>query len=278
MPPHPEGEIFRCPDCTHAFTVPESIAAPETYDSSYFLHEHRRWFENPDVDLFARVLAQIPGGASVLDVGCGRGGFLRFARGRRPDLELTGIDVAPNQAAEGIRFIQGDILRYPLHEQFDAVLSFQVIEHLPDVGDFLDRLLQLVRPGGMLVVTTPNAGGLLYSTARIGRAAGLALPFNRLYSKHHLQHFTRQSLARLLGTRDCTVDQHWDHNAPIKAMDLPVTSRAADAALRGGLWVLWGAGRMLGRSYLQTAICRRVGSQSGKSQRVADSARAIGSI
>jgi len=241
-------------ECTHAFTIPESITIPETYAPSYFLREHRRWFENPDVALFARVLAQIPSGASVIDVGCGRGDFLRFARRHRPDLELTGIDVAANEAAEGMRFIQGDILRYPLHDRFDAVLSFQVIEHLPNVDEFLNRLLGLVQPGGMLSVSTPNSASTLYLAARFGKAIGFDLPYNRLYSSHHLQHFTRRSLSRLFARHGCGADQHWDHNAPIKSMDLPVSSKTADMVLRGGLWVLWGAGRVLQRSYLQTLI------------------------
>jgi len=276
MPPHPQGQILRCVDCTHDSTIPESISNPETYDPSYFLSDHRRWFENPDVGLFARVLAQIPSGASVIDVGCGRGDFLRFARRERPDLELTGIDVAPNEATEGIRFAQGDILQYSLDEQFDAVLSFQVIEHLADVNEFVDRLLQLVRPGGIVVVSTPNAGSALYSAARLGRALGLTLPYNRLYSKHHLQHFTRQSLSRLLSVHGCKLEQHWDHNAPIKAMDLPVSNRAADAVLRVGLYVLWGAGRVLRRSYLQTLICRVTDPAHGKPQSMSGRANANG--
>jgi SAM-dependent methyltransferase len=276
MPPHPQGEILRCLDCTHAFTLPESISDPESYEPSYFLREHRRWFENPDVGLFARVLARIPAGASVIDVGCGRGDFLRFTRGARPDLELTGIDVAPNEESEGIRFIRGDILQYPLHERFDAVLSFQVIEHLPDADEFVERLLQLARPGGVVATSTPNAASALYSVARMGRAAGFSLPFNRLYSKHHLQHFTRQSLSRLFSRHGCIVEQHWDHNAPIKAMDLPVSSQAADALLRLGLCVLWGAGRVLRRSYLQTLICRVPEPTFGKVQGMSDRGHAIG--
>jgi SAM-dependent methyltransferase len=275
MPPHPEAEILRCVECTHAFTIPESISNPETYDPSYFLRDHRRWFEHPDVGLFARVLAQIPSGASVIDVGCGRGDFLRFARRERPDLELTGIDVAPNEVTEGIRFIQGDILQFPLHDRFDAVLSFQVIEHLPDVHEFLDRLLQLMRPAGFVSVATPNSASTLYSAARFGKAVGFALPFNRLYSRHHLQHFTRRSLFRLFALHGCRVDQHWDHNAPIRAMDLPVSSKAADVILRGGLLVLWGAGRVLRRSYLQTVIGRVTATPNRRSQVVSGPQHAL---
>jgi SAM-dependent methyltransferase len=92
MPSHPEAELFRCLGCSHAFTQPESIRSPERYEASYFEEDHRRWFEHPNTELFERILAEVPKGASVVDVGCGRGDFLRFARNARPDLNLTGID------------------------------------------------------------------------------------------------------------------------------------------------------------------------------------------
>jgi SAM-dependent methyltransferase len=189
---------------------------------------------------------------------------------------LTGIDVAPNEVTEGIRLVQGDILQYPIHDRFDAVLSFQVIEHMPDANEFVARLLQLVRPGGIVSTSTPNSAGALYAAARLGKAVGFDLAFNRLYSRHHLQHFTRRSLARLFSMHGCRVEQHWDHNAPIRAMDLPVSSKAAAAILRGGLCVLWGAGRLLRRSYLQTVICRVAGPPSGKLRSVSGSAHAFG--
>lgn len=255
MPRHPEAELFRCTGCSHAFTYPESIRSPEEYGSSYFEQDHQRWFEHPNLPLFERILTLIPLGASLLDVGCGRGDLLRFARTERPDLHLTGIDLAPN-SGEGIVFLQGDILTLEIAQRFDAVVSLAVIEHVAEVRQFVARMRQLTRSRGMLITMTLNDGSLLYAAARAGRAVGVPLAFNRLYSAHHLHHFTRPSLAALLERNGCTVEEHWDHNAPIEAMDLPVNSATLHRLLRIGLRGLWIAGAASRRSYLQTIICQ----------------------
>jgi 2-polyprenyl-3-methyl-5-hydroxy-6-metoxy-1,4-benzoquinol methylase len=265
MPEHPEAELYRCLRCTHAFTIPESLDHQEQYAASYFLEDHRRWFENPNVRLFEQVLNQIPVGASVVDVGCGRGDFLRFARETRGDLKLTGIDLSQNPNERGIRYFQGDILNADINERFDAVVSLLVIEHIAEVKTFTRRMGELVHPAAILVIVTINDGSILYLAARAGKAVGIPLAFNRLYSRHHLHHFTRKSLHQLMSGNGFAVEQHWDHNAPIEAMDLPVKSRTADFILRAGLRLVWGAGKVTGRSYLQTVVCRvaSAGSTSG---------------
>ena len=118
MPVHPQAQLFRCRGCTHAFTLPESIRVPESYEASYYDQDHSRWFEHPNIELFERILAGISPGASVVDVGCGRGDFLRFAHAKRPDLCLTGIDLSANADEQGIRFLQGDILKLQIAEHF----------------------------------------------------------------------------------------------------------------------------------------------------------------
>lgn len=256
MPSHPEANLFRCEECTHAFTQPDSIRRPELYGAAYYDEDHRRWFENPNTDLFERILGEVPHGASIVDVGCGRGDFLRFARNARPDLSLTGIDLSANADEPGIRFVQGDILILPLAEQFDFVVSLAVIEHVAEVAEFVRRMQRLAKPAGMIVVMTLNDGSLLYAAARLGRAVGVPLAFNRLYSVHHLHHFTRASLSDLLSASGCIVLKHFDHNAPVEAMDLSVKEGWLDSILRLGLRWLWVAGKATRRSYLQTIVCQ----------------------
>ncbi len=50
-------------------------------------------------------------------------------------------------------------------ERFDAVVCLEVIEHVPDVGAFLKTLADLVRPGGVLVVSTLNRTWKAYALA-----------------------------------------------------------------------------------------------------------------
>jgi hypothetical protein len=102
---------------------------------------------------------------------------------------------------------------------------------------------------------TLNEASILYGLARIGRALGVPLAFHRLYSHHHIHHFTRVSLRRLLESCGMKVSRHIMHNAPIKAMDLPVRGPMADALIRVGVGAVFAAGSVVSKTYLQTAIC-----------------------
>jgi SAM-dependent methyltransferase len=75
------------------------------------------------------------------------------------------------------------------HGEFDAVVLGDVIEHLPDPGAALDRIGELLAPGGVLWLALPDAG------SRLARAMG-----RRWWSviPTHVQYFTRDSLSRLL--------------------------------------------------------------------------------
>jgi 2-polyprenyl-3-methyl-5-hydroxy-6-metoxy-1,4-benzoquinol methylase len=227
----------------------------ESYDARYYDETHRRWFQHPNTALFDRIAAEIPRGASVLDVGCGRGDFLRHLHAVRPDVQLTGIDYSPNKD-EVIRYLQGDAFTLDIEERFDVTVSLAVIEHVVDCVAFTNRMLELTKPGGKVVISTVNESSLLYGLARIGRSLGVPLAFDRLYSRHHLHHFTRASLRRLSLASGLNVSHHLLHNSPVRAVDLPVQNRIADAALRLVIAGVSGAGAVLSESYLQTVICR----------------------
>jgi 2-polyprenyl-3-methyl-5-hydroxy-6-metoxy-1,4-benzoquinol methylase len=254
MATHPEANIYRCERCTHAFSDPGSMPLQESYGPDYYNHTHRRWFEHPNTALFERIAAVIPTGASVIDVGCGRGDFLRHVQRSCPDARLTGIDYSPNQD-KTIRFLQGDAFDLDIGDRFDVVVSLNVIEHVSDCVAFANRLRELTKPGGTMAIMTVNESSILYGLARIGRGLGVPLAFDRLYSRHHLHHFTRASLLRLLESCGLKLSQHILHNSPVKAVDLPVQSRMADAALRIVVGGVCGASYVLSQGYLQTVIC-----------------------
>lgn len=192
-----------------------------------------------------------------MDAGCGRGDFLRYLRKIRPDLKLTGVDLAPNEDRDGIRFYQGHFFGVKIDEQFDAIVTLAVIEHVANIQTFVDRLRDLAKPSGVVMVMTLNESSLLYGLARAGKRLGVPLAFNRLYSHHHLHHFTRRSLRAVLEDRGLKIESETVHNVPLAAIDIPVKNRAAEACLRSGMWVVCKAGEATGRSYLQTVFCRK---------------------
>ena len=99
----------------------------------------------------------------VLDVGSGDGyaAYLLAENAR----EVTGFEVAREavQSARqryqrpNLRFEQGSATRLEFPDDtFDLVTSFQVIEHVPDVGAVLGEIVRVLKPDGRAVITTPN--------------------------------------------------------------------------------------------------------------------------
>lgn len=258
---HPEADLYRCRSCSHPFSDPASVAR-ERYQNDYFEHDHKRWFEHPNTPLFARLERLIPSGASVLDVGCGRGDFLRYLSRMRPDLHLAGVDLFKNPETPGITFYTGDFLTIGFGKKFNAVISLAVIEHVADIRAFVARMRDLAVPGGTVAVMTLDESSLLYALAKIGRRVGVPLAFNRLYSAHHLHHFTRRSLRHLLERAGFEVRSQFSHNAPLEAIDIPVKTPAVERVFRAGMWIIVHLGEWTGKSYLQTIICERKAAQS----------------
>jgi 2-polyprenyl-3-methyl-5-hydroxy-6-metoxy-1,4-benzoquinol methylase len=166
------------------------------------------WQEIPEgvrpQDMQARLdflLAHVPAGARVLDVGCGEAWFTAalVQAGR----EAVGIDVAREPLRRGrerepkldLRCVsaQGE---WPLQDvSFDAVWAGEVIEHVADTAGWLSQVRRVLRSGGALVLSTPAHEPL----TRL--ALGLS---GRVFASHfdprcdHLRFYTRRTMVELL--------------------------------------------------------------------------------
>lgn len=137
-------------------------------------------------------LAQVPAG-KLLDVGCGGGRFLNRIKKRGWQVEGSDFDAQATRkvtARYGIKTHVGDLLQCALPaDSFDVITMSQTIEHLYAPEMTLRECLRILKPGGLLVMTTPNC-------ASIG-----AREFGALWrgweAPRHLQLFTVASLQRL---------------------------------------------------------------------------------
>ena len=259
----PSAELFRCNECRHCFTDPSSIKQEESYGSDYYVKTHRNWFENPNYPLFSLLTAQIlgSGAKSVLDVGCGNGAFLKYLAERAPDAVLYGIDLSSaGQSGEKVCICQGDFLNFDFQRKFDSVVTLAVIEHLTDVGSFVKRIHETLNENGTAYVMTLNEQGILYMTANFLRKIGLPSVFNRLYDPHHLNHFSKNSLQRLLtqGGLFKLIDVI-DHDTPLASIDIPANNPVSRWVLKTGVAAIFFLGKLTGRTYLQTLKVAKVG-------------------
>ena len=102
-------------------------------------------------------------GGDLLEVGCGYGYLLDLAR---PFFaSRTGTDFSPEAAeiarATDAEVFVGGIEQLPPGSKFDCVLATQVIEHIYDPLPFVKRLVSHTKPGGHIVLATPDIGGAL---------------------------------------------------------------------------------------------------------------------
>jgi 2-polyprenyl-3-methyl-5-hydroxy-6-metoxy-1,4-benzoquinol methylase len=99
-----------------------------------------------------------------LDFGCGAGAFLKYLRSHPTlngsALELTGHDVGSYadllKTKDGFRILNLDELKREPDARFDVISMIEVIEHLPDPLEPLQLVTRLLKPGGLLLLTTGN--------------------------------------------------------------------------------------------------------------------------
>ena len=114
----------------------------------------------------------------MLDIGCG-GGLVAEPLARL-GAEVTGIDPAEENIEAAKAHAEGARPRHRLSrrnrgsgwrregETFDAVLLLEVVEHVPDVPAFLKAVAPLVKPGGVMILSTLNRTFKAYALAIIG--------------------------------------------------------------------------------------------------------------
>lgn len=123
----------------------------------------------------------------VLDAACGVGYGTRLLTDLRSDITVHGIDVEPAAVAyareryedERTTFECADALRFKATGGFDTVVSLETIEHVPDPGAFVARMVSLVRPGGRFVGSVPTTPSVDVNP-------------------HHLHDFTERSFRGML--------------------------------------------------------------------------------
>lgn len=184
--------VFRCGDTGYRFFFPHELAGTAEFyqelqhGAGYYAEW--RWEHGQAAEI-------LQSAHRILEIGAGTGNFLARMRADfhsevmglelNPDALVIatqrGLTVQPQRIEE---FVGGN------HGSFDAICSFQVLEHVPDVRSFLTAACTVLKPGGKLILGVPNNNPYLY---RYDRLHALNLP------PHHMGLWNRGSLGCLPG-------------------------------------------------------------------------------
>ena len=127
----------------------------------------RSWHVRKEVRRWVRTAGR---GARVLDAGSGFGQYVWFVSRLRKDLHVTGIDVKeeeiaicnrffPAAPAGRVSFRKADLLEFSEPETYDLALCIDVLEHIEDDVRVMENLCRSLKPGGVLIISTPSDKG-----------------------------------------------------------------------------------------------------------------------
>ncbi|MEK7383312.1 MAG: class I SAM-dependent methyltransferase [Elusimicrobiota bacterium] len=230
-----EYRLYDCPDCGAGFCDPFKNPGSGYYEQKSDLYAvsvsektDPMTFEYDEA--LALLRREVPSGGRLLDVGCGSGGFLH--RARAAGFSVAGLDFNSARAralkAGGFDVFHGglpEFTRGATPASFDAVTIFQVIEHLDDPLAWLKSAKSLLKPGGLLVVGTPNRDRT-FDPFKDPSITDVDMP------PHHLTRWNARALSRLLTRGGFTVIEC----RPL-AYPLPVLQLILRNSLRLGLAV-----------------------------------------
>jgi ubiquinone biosynthesis O-methyltransferase len=110
--------------------------------------------------VLSMVEQHVPRHARLVDLGCGTGWLSEQIAARVT--HVTAVDLADEVIARArarsphVNFRAGDVMTTPTDRDYDAVVSVEVFSHVPDQPAFVDRMADLLKPDGLLILTTQN--------------------------------------------------------------------------------------------------------------------------
>lgn len=197
--------VMECLNCGLQFLDPMmSEQEEEKYYSGYYRKQEGRHFSPMNLmDLQERALQYyelynelytglISGATTILEIGSGTGGFIRFVREHFPHIKITAIE----RCEENVAFLRecfdqeiviADKLEDLEGQKFDLIAAFGVIEHLRDSRGFLTSLKKHLSPLGKVALNSQNKNHPLVYAYKLEEFKKFA------YMKQHYYTFTESS-------------------------------------------------------------------------------------
>lgn len=180
----------------------------------------------------------------MLDIGCGEGLFLSIARSMGWQAEGVEPSVAAStraREAHNLLVFTGTLeqAKFP-SSHFDVIFMWDVIEHLKNPSEVMNEVNRILKPGGLLLVYTPNYSSLVYIVARFLYKLSVKSFLKNLHTAKHVYFFTPRTLTQLLNK----------HNFEIKEVTSgPLTTASVRKIEKIGSGIIELLGKLLTRPY-----------------------------
>jgi len=200
-PLNKEYKLYHCDKCDLEFWTPLEFVKEiyENEEEIFYEGFHQGVIELTDDHLM--FLSSYEGkadGLKLLDIGCGNGSFIYKAKELGFDVYGIDVDSKSIQAASekfGLKNVYNmsldEFVEYVKKEglKFDVITFFQVLEHQTDPSGFIQKVKELLNPGGKVVGSVPNRDRLFVEFSRSGRTYD--------FPPHHFMWFSKKALENI---------------------------------------------------------------------------------
>jgi SAM-dependent methyltransferase len=266
LPGNSESSVFQCVACKVYYLWPNvsDDLISELYSKSYFTgisesdsklnvptssNDYESEFAAARVGKFHEtvqaLLKHVPNASNILDIGAATGDFLAVAQGY--GLSVSGIELSSYAAAKakekyGFEFHQTGVEDYRGDEKYDLIHMNHVFEHFGSPHRALDRLVLLLKPGGMIYVEVPFQFNL-FEVVKY-RLTARRKPFD-VFSIHHPIFYRPKTLKKIFK----------DHGFNCYAMNVFNWSRYSAVGPKRKLKrLIWFAGAFIGQGIVIEAF------------------------
>jgi 2-polyprenyl-3-methyl-5-hydroxy-6-metoxy-1,4-benzoquinol methylase len=208
-PLNKEYKLYHCDKCDLEFWTPLEFVKEiyENEEEIFYEGFHQGVIELTDDHLmFLSSYESKADGLKLLDIGCGNGSFIYKAKELGFDVYGIDVDSKSIQAASeklGLKNVYNmsldEFVEYAKKEglKFDVITFFQVLEHQTDPSGFIQKVKELLNPGGKVVGSVPNRDRLFVEFSRSGRTYD--------FPPHHFLWFNKKALENIFLTNSFKV-------------------------------------------------------------------------
>ncbi len=243
--------VISCPLCKNEFNAdfPPKQTKELAFSEEYYKDVQKEAFMNQAADpkfdpaygsynKGLDMIEKIVMGRKIMDVGPGLGAFMKIAFDRGWDVK--GVEVSPYGAqfiVERYHFdvLNGDLsMLKPNYNHFDAITFWDVIEHVEDPVSNLKTAHDLLKPGGLILLTSDNYNSLISVLARLiytisfGR---IIAPLEKAFTKYNRTYFNDKGMRDLLKKNGFNIVYFRKMQYPVSKLKLSVIEKIAVRAV-----------------------------------------------